>query len=365
MYPEVSNSEEKTSARVRAELDKLQIPYVQLPPAYGIVATIKGARPGKRIAVRADMDALPMQEEKDVPYKSKIDGVMHSCGHDAHTAMLLGAANVLAQLKDQLAGEVLLCFQSAEEIGLGAKEILEHLDQIGGVDQVIALHIWGSIPEGEIMLIPGSCMAGSDGFIININGKGGHGARPDIANDPIKAACEMVLKMASIPSNYYDVLDPCVVSTGVIHSGTLRNIFPDTATVEGTIRYFKVGGNLKVHEKIREIAKGIEIANKVQIDFQTIGSVPPVFNHQEPIQKAISLAKEVQGLKAVGGEPICASENYGYYMMKYPGFMAFLGGMNPDKDIVYPQHHCKFDVDETALRKGYEFVARYVLDFLQ
>lgn len=366
-YPEVSLKEEKTSQRIRAELDKMGIPYEELPPNHGLVATIKGGKPGdKMIGVRADIDALPVTEECDVSYKSKIEGVMHACGHDAHIAMLLGVARVLTDYRENLAGTVKLIFQSAEEIGLGYQEVLDYLDRTGGVDRLIGLHIWGTLPEGEILLIPGSVFAGGSGFTITVKGQGGHGARPDLTRDPIKAACDMVLKMASIPSNMYDVLDHSVVSSCKIESGTLGNIFPDTATILGTTRYYKDGGGEKLIEHINRIGKGVGIAYDVDIDVQIRGGIPPVYNQPELIPRARELVDEIEGLKvSPQQDPICAGDNFGCLLHRYPGFYGVLGAENKEIGCSWPQHNTKFNVDESALRKGCEFMASYVADYLK
>ena len=180
MYPEVSLKEENTSRMIKQQLDEMGVPYEELPPNHGLVATIQGKSGTKTIGVRADIDALPMQEESDIPYKSKCDGVMHACGHDAHIAMLLGVAKVLNDYKEHLEGTVRLIFQSAEEIGKGYVEVVDYLDRTGGVDRLIGLHIWSTLPAGEILLIPGSVFAGGSGFTITVKGQGGHGARPDL-----------------------------------------------------------------------------------------------------------------------------------------------------------------------------------------
>ena len=236
-HPELSLQEKETSGKIQEELTKLGIPYQVLAPNYGIVATIQGSRPGKKIVLRADIDALPVTEETGLSFASEHPGVMHACGHDAHAAMLLGAARILQENKDELCGTVICLFQVAEETGFGYKEALDHFDSIGGVDGVIGLHIWSAVPEGEIVLLPGSIFAGGKGYDLKVKGQGGHGGRPDLVNDPIKTACEMVLKFASIPTNFYDVLDHSVVNVGKIEAGTIGNVFPSEANIYGGFRW--------------------------------------------------------------------------------------------------------------------------------
>jgi amidohydrolase len=366
-HPELSLQEVWTSARIKEELAGMGIPSEIVPGTHSLVGVVEGASPGKTMALRADIDALPMQEENDVPYKSRVDGAMHACGHDAHIAMLLGAASVLGELRASLKGKVMLCFQSAEEIGFGAAELIDYLDARGGVDQIIALHIWSSIKEGTIMLLDGPTMAGAVGFDIDVKGQGGHASRPDLARDPIRPACDLVLKITSIPSNFYDVLDHSVVHVGMIQGGTQGNIFPNRALVRGGFRYFKSEGKDKIMSYIRQIAAGVAETYGVEAEVKPFGgSVPPVLNHRDSVARARALVPQVEGLEIDDTQqPICASDNYGYFLLKYPGFYGFLGAMNEKKGIVWTQHHTRFDIDEAALRKGCEFMCRYALDFLK
>lgn len=367
MYPEISLKEEQTSQRIKAQLSQMGIPYEELPPNHSLVATIQGGKEGgKVIGIRADIDALPMQEESDIPYKSKTDGVMHACGHDAHVAMLLGAAKVLMECREDLAGTVKLIFQSAEEIGLGYQEILEYLERTGGIDQVIGLHIWSTLPEGEILLIPGSVFAGGSVFHITVKGQGGHGARPDLIREPIKAACDMVLKLAAIPSNMYDVLDYSVVSIGKIESGTMGNIFPDTVAIDGTTRFFKPEGGDKLIEHIRRIGAGVGTAYDVEVECEVSVSNPPVYNQPDLITHARELVDGIEGLKvSPQQEPICAGDNFSRILQRYPGFYGVLGAENKEDGCSWPQHNAKFNIDESALRKGCEFIVSYVADYLR
>lgn len=362
-HPEVSFKEEKTSTKIKEELTKLGIPYQPLLPNHGIVATIESGKPGKTLAIRADIDALPVKEETGLSFASENDGVMHACGHDAHIAMLLGTAKALKNLKDQWNGTIKCVFQVAEEIGGGYQEVLEYFQKIGGVDGVIGLHIWGTLPEGQILLLPGAIFAGGLGYHVSICGKGGHGARPDLTYDPIKAACELVLKFSSIPSNYYDVLDHSVVNVGEIKAGTLGNIIPSKANITGGMRWYKPGGSDAILSVMHRMADGVGIANNVKCAITVDGGVPPVINNPEMIQQAKLLVDKINGLRlADQTDPICAGDNYGYLLEKYPGFYGVLGA---GRDPMYPQHHSKFDLDEKAFRKGAEFMTRFAIDFLK
>ncbi len=364
-HPEVSLQEKNTSAKIREELENMGIPYVELKPNYGIVATIQGGGQGKTIALRADIDALPVKEETGLVFQSENEGVMHACGHDAHIAMLLGAAKVLNEMKEELNGTVRCVFQVAEETGFGYQEVLDYFDSTGGVDAVAGLHIWSDVPEGEILLLPGSIFAGGVGYTVHIHGQGGHGGRPDLVKDPIKAACEMVLKFASIPSNFYDVLDHSVVNVGKIEAGTLGNIFPSEALIKGGFRWYKQGGDKIILEKMHQIAAGVGTIYGVEAEITLDGGVIPVSNNGEMIAQAKALVPEVEGLKlSAQTDPICAGDNFGYILDKYPGFYGVLGAGKPGEKV-YPQHHCKFDLDERSFRKGSEFMARYAIAFLK
>ncbi len=365
-HPDLPLKEEKTAQKIKQELDSIGIPYEELPPNCGLVATIQGKAGEKVIAARADIDALPVTEESDVPFVSQNEGVMHACGHDAHIAMLLGAAKVLNEHKDQFSGTVKLVFQAAEEVGLGVEEVLEYFEKTGGVDQIIGLHIWSTIPEGEILLHPGAVFAGGRSFECNIHGQGGHGGRPDLANDPIKTACELVQKFASIPSNLYDVMDHSVVSTGTIQGGTIYNAIPSEAKIGGSIRYFKKGGDALIAEKMRRIAKGVGEMYNTEVELKISEShVIPVYNQPDLIQRARALVSEVEGLEvSAQTDPVCAGDDFCFLLDKYPGFFGILGAGSKTGES-YPQHHPKFTLDEASFRKGSELMVRYILDYLQ
>ena len=364
-HPEVSLKEEKTSEKIKEELAAMGIPYEELKPSYGVVATIQGKDSGKVIGARADIDALPVTEDTGLEFTSCNVGEMHACGHDAHIAMLLGVAKVMNQIKDELNGTVKLVFQAAEEIGEGYQEVLNYFHEKGGVDRMIGLHIWSTLPQGEMLLIPGSVFAGATAFKCEINGQGGHGARPDLVKDPIKAACDLVLKLAAIPSNFYDVLDHSVVSVGQIHSGTQRNIFPSYAEVEGTTRFYKAEGEMAIKGIMKQIADGVGATYGVDIEVSHSGEIPPVYNTPDYIPHARELVNEVEGLTlSPQTDPICAGDNFGMILREYPGFYGILGAGKAG-EYNYPQHHAKFDIQETEFRKGAEFMGRYIADYLK
>ncbi len=231
-------------------------------------------------------------------------------------------------------------------------------------DAVIGLHIWSLIPQGQILLLPGSVFAGVTSYTVTISGRGGHGGRPDLAADPVKAACELVLKYAAIPSNFYDVLDPCVVNVGHMEAGTAGNVFPSRAKIHGSLRWLKPGGEEKILDIMQRMARGVGEIYGVTCEVDCIASIPPVRNDERLVRKALGLLDRVEGLRpAEQSEPVFAGDNMSFYLEKYPGFYGILGG-GKAQGPVYPHHHECFDLDEAALCKGAGFMAVFAEDFL-
>lgn len=362
-HPEVAHEEVRTSQKVCDELDAIGIPYERIPGSTAVIGWLKG-NGTRSIVLRADMDALPMEEKTDVPYKSQNPGKAHACGHDAHTAMLLGAARVLYEVREQLNGTVYFCFQCAEELGEGIEELLDYFVP-RKVDQVIALHVWSAYPTNTLTLLDGAAMAGGNEFHTTVRGRGGHGSRPDLVHDPIKAACELVLQWASIPSNFYDVFSPCVIHTGMIAGGTVDNIFPDEVHLKTGTRCFKPGGLEEIMGHVRRMADGIERTHNVKIDYKVMQAQDPLMNDPTFAARGREIALEM-GLKLSGEtHPVSASDDFSYLLAKIPGFYAFLGVGNPEKKTDYPQHHSCYNIDEDALATGVEFFARYTMDYLK
>lgn len=364
-HPELSLQEERTTARICEELDRFGIPHVRVAE-HNIVGHLVGAKPGKRLAIRADIDALPIQEENDVPYRSQTDGVMHACGHDGHTAILLGTARALAQLRDRLAGEVYFCFQAAEEVGGGADELVEYLKSIGGVDEVIGTHLDGGSEAGVINLPDGPLMAGATGFEITVNGEGGHGSRPDKTLDPVKPACDILLRIASIPAQRHNPFDTCVVSPCQIVAGTKNNIVPSTAYISGNIRFFKYGDGDKIVETIRAIAENTARAYGVEATVTSqVMSPLPVINHAESAARGREIAQAV-GLKlAPPHDPTTGSDNYAAFLAAFPGFYCDTGARCRREGSSANHHNSRFDLDESGFKKVLEFFVAYACDFLK
>lgn len=364
-HPELSNQEQRTSDLVCRELKKLDIPFVRLDN-HCVVGMLQGGQKGegKRIAIRADMDALPILEDTGLPFASKNEGVMHACGHDGHTAMLLGAARMLKQHQAAFSGTVYFCFQAAEEVGGSAHILVDYLKAQGGVDRVIAAHLWADIETGNISLVEGARMSNGDFFQIVVRGKGGHGARPDQCIDPIKPLCQMVLSLSAIPANRVAVTEPCVVHIGHIQGGVIANVFPEKAMLTGGFRTFSNSHRSRVERLIREIADHTAASYGATAQVKVQRGVPMVFNDRESIALAHEVLKEHPLFEHDAFEPIMASEDFGEYLAAFPGFMCFIGIRNEGKGLVHPHHHPQFDLDEDALAKGAAFFALYTQAFL-
>lgn len=364
-HPELSNQEVRTSQLVCDELNRLGIPFKRLHNhcVVGILAGGKGE--GKRIAIRADMDALPVQEETGLPFASKTPGVMHACGHDGHTAMLLGAARMLKDHQADLSGTVYFCFQAAEEVGGSAQTLIDYLHAQGGVDQVIAAHLWADIDSGKISVMPGARMANADNFKITVRGKGGHGSRPDQCIDPIKPLCQLVLSLSAIPSNRVAVTEPCVVHVGKIRAGTIGNVFPETAALEGGFRTFSTAHQARVKDLVQQITQHTAAAYGAEAQVVFTTGCAMVNNDPAAAAFAQELLKHHRLFEHDPFEPIMASEDFGEYLKAFPGFMCYIGIRNAQKGLSYPHHHPRFDVDEEVLAGGAAFFALYTREFLK
>lgn len=363
-HPELSNEEFHTVSRICEELDTMGIPYDRVGEnSLGVIGRIE-AGDGHKIAIRADIDALPTEEKTSVSYKSQCPGKMHACGHDAHIAMLLGAAKILKSLQTDLHGTVYLCFQPAEELSQGAEPIIAYLLE-KQVEQVIGLHVWSSIDAHAIRILDGATMAGGSGFQTTVRGCGGHGSRPDWVRDPIKAACDLVLKWSAIPSNFYDVFSPSVVHTCMIQGGQSNNIFPDEVTLKSGVRCFKKGGTEQIMRQIRCIADGVSAAYHVDVDIDVYIQQEPVINTPACAQRGREVVSQMRTLSLdPETEPISASDNFYLFLQQIPGFYGFLGIRNEKIEASFPQHHSQFNMDESTLKDGAEFFVRYVMDFL-
>jgi len=352
-HPELSFQEEKTSQYIYDTLASFGNIELTRPTKTSVVGKIIGAKPGKTIAFRADMDALPIEEENNSPFRSTNPGVMHACGHDGHTAMLLGAAKVLSALKDEIEGEIRLIFQHAEELFPGGAEELVQAGVMEGVDAVIGAHLWAPLEIGKIGIVYGPMMAAPDTFYITVKGKGGHAALPHETVDSIAIAAQVVTNLQHIVSRNTDPLDPLVLSVTQFVAGTTHNVIPGTVEICGTVRSFDANLRKSVPVLMERIVKGLTEAHGAGYAFDYQYGYRPVIN-QEEITKAVEESIiDLYGEEAVDRmKPNMGGEDFSAYLQKARGTFFYIGAGNPDKEAVYPHHHARFAIDEDALEKG-------------
>ena len=318
----------------------------------GVVGTLRGNNGGKTIALRADMDALPMQETGDLPYKSKNDGIMHACGHDGHTAMLLGTAEALSKKYDQLKGTVKFIFQPAEEGQGGARYMIED-GALEGVDEIYGLHLWNYQKYGTIGVKPGPIMAAADLFEITVHGKGGHGATPQGTKDAVVIASHLVQTLQTIVSRNTNPIESTVVTIGQINGGYNFNIIADTVNLKGTTRAYTEENRQLIKTRMAEIIKGTEQTFDCTIDFEYEDGYPPTVNHLKESEKLLNTAKEIVGDGAGAPYLSMGGEDFSYFLQKVPGCFFFVGSAPIDKEPLSVPHHCShFDFDERALLVG-------------
>ena len=363
-HPELSDQEVWTSGRICEELDKMGIPYTRVAGT-NVVGLIDTGRPGKTIAFRGDIDALPVHEEANVPFKSEIDGLMHACGHDSHAAMVLGAARILNDHKDELSGKIYVCFQKGEEVGIGARDIVEYLKEQGGVDKAFGLHIAANLPTGFISLTEGPSMAGACNWQVVVKGKGGHGSMPYASIDPIKPLAEILLRITSLMVNRMDTLEPIVVSPCYFHAGTADNIIPETAEMRGTIRYFKEEALDRTLELVEQISRDIAASYDATATLTySRGKTIPVDNDAASIVAAREVVENIDGLTAIQAPKLMGSDNFADFVQAFPGFYCFMGAGFDGPDGSLPNHHPRFTLDEKAFRLGVEFLTGCAVKFL-
>lgn len=363
MHPEVSGKEYETSKRVKEELDKYGIPWRPCGLETGVLATITGAKPGRTILLRGDMDALTVQEETGLPFASQNDGVMHACGHDCHISTLLTAARLLNDHKDELCGTVKLAFQPAEEIATGAKSMIEQ-GALDGVDGCFGIHVWSDVPAGKVALTPGPQMAAADQFIINIQGKGGHGSAPQQCVDTVVALSAMVNNLQTIVSREINPADSAVLTIGKIEAGTRWNVVAEYGRMEGTTRYFSRDLQKRFPEMMERVVRHTAEAYRVKADLEYNWIVSPTINDDGMIKLATaSAAKAIGPDAAMHLPPITGGEDLSFFMEKVPGAIALMGVGNQACGAVWPQHSGKYMVDESALLNSVKLYAQVAMDF--
>ena len=367
MNPELSTQEFETSKLVQEELDKIGVPYeICGKLGTGVLATVKGALPGKTILIRGDMDALPVVEETDVPFKSKHEGKMHACGHDCHTSSLLTAAHILNDIKDELHGTVKLAFQPAEETAQGAKDMIA-AGALEGVDGVYGMHVWSGVPVGTACAAAGGRMASAGMFEIWVQGKGGHGAEPANCIDAITCTTAIVNSLQTIVSREFRPMDAAVLTVGKIDAGFRWNVIADKAYIAGTTRCFSNEINKAFPEKIERIAKGVAEAYRCTVECKFTDLVPPTVNHPFMASICEGAIKTILGEDAnYDFEPTTGGEDFAFFIDAAPeqmGAICLLGVRNEAEGCCYEHHSPKFKVDEAALLNAAALYCQVADDF--
>lgn len=316
----------------------------------GVVAILKGAKPGPTVALRADFDALPIQEENEVLYKSKYDGKMHACGHDGHTATLLVLAKAFNQIKEHLTGTIVFIHQHAEEFAPGGAIAMIKDGCLENVDVIFGTHLWATIPLGDITYRKGPFMAAADKFEIKIQGKGGHGAQPHLSKDSIVIGAQLITNLQQIVSRRVDPLESAVLSIGSFEAKNANNIIADSASIAGTVRTLNESVRRLMEEEIERILKGVCLSADASYSFEFNRGYPPVVNDNEQTDFLVRIASAVPNVNNVREVlPIMAGEDFAYYLQHVKGTFFFTGAMNPEWETAYPHHHPKFDIDEHAM----------------
>jgi amidohydrolase len=376
-WPELGNELPITRDRVLESLEGLPLAVTTHESTSGIVALLEGSKPGPTILLRGDMDALPMPEDTGLDFASHVDGCMHACGHDTHTAMLSSAARVLSDRRDDLAGRVLFMFQPGEEGHHGARFMLDEglLDvpalsdgSPSPVDAAFALHITSALPSGWVSGRGGPVMASADSMLIRVVGRGGHASEPHRALDPIPVACEIVQALQTMITRSIDVFDPSVVTVGRISAGTTNNVIPEVAEIEGTIRATSERTRAKVHDGIRRVAEGVAAAHGCDCKIDIVHGYPVTSNDDQFAEFSLDLARDVVGADSVVRlpHPVMGAEDFSYVLQNVPGAMMFLGGtpdgVNPA--TAAPNHSNRVMFDESAMAVGTALYATAALRHL-
>ena len=348
-YPELSFQEKHTHDYIVERLQKLNFQIDAHVGQNGILARISGEEPGPTIALRADFDALPIEDLKDVPYRSKVPGVMHACGHDGHTSILLTVAELLHAHQSELKGTVVLIFQYGEELTPGGAQEMIADNALMGVDKIYGNHLWTGYPTGTIHTRPGPMMAQPDEFHITLFGKGGHGAKPHETIDPIVILAEFILSAQKIVSRTIDPVKQAVLSFGKIEAGNADSVIPDTATCQGIVRTFDSEVQTHIYHKMDKLLQGLALANDITYSFDYIKGYLPVYNH-EASAETVKKAANALNFRYHDSDLMMVGEDFSFYLKARPGAFFFTGCGNPQKETDWPHHSPHFDMDESAMK---------------
>ncbi|MEK6321229.1 MAG: amidohydrolase [Acidobacteriota bacterium] len=372
MHPELSNREERTSRIVAERLRALGLDEVKTGIAkYGVVALLKGSKPGPVVAVRADMDALPILETIDVPYKSRNPGIKHACGHDVHTTVELGVAEVLSKMRNQISGTIKFIFQPAEEGAPQGEEggaslmIKEGALENPRPSAIFGLHTMPSIEAGQIAYHSGAAMASSDRFTITIRGKKSHGAQPQLGVDAVIVAAECVTALQTIRSRRIDPLEPLVITVGTVNGGDRYNVIASEVKMEGTMRTLNEDVRQRAQEMMRQTLASVASAYGATADLQFDGPNPVTYNDPRLVEEMLPTIRRLVGdANVIAPKPFMPAEDFSYYQKVVPGFYYFLGVGNKAKGITAGWHTAEFDVDEESLVVGVKVMTNVLLDYL-
>ncbi len=365
-YPELAMEETRTAEIIA---DRLRASGLEVRTGVGktgVVGVLRGGQPGKTLAIRADIDGLPVQEETDLPFKSNVPGKMHACGHDGHVAIGLTVADILAQHRNELRGNVTFLFQPAEErIGGAEPMIADGALKNPDVDAVIALHLWNGLPAGQVAVRSGATFASADSFTLRVRGSGGHGAMPHLSVDPIVVASQIVVALQPLISREISPFNPAVVTVGSIHGGTAFNIIPDEVVLEGTFRAYSPEDRAHLEARIQEVAQHVAASLRASASVEISHGCPPCISDEHMarlVQRAAAAAVGEQNVR--DDERTTGSDDMAYFLEAVPGCYFLVGTQNKATGCDAPHHSARFKIDEAGLPVGVEVLVRAALEYL-
>ena len=366
MYPELSHEEVETPKKVAAYLTSLGLEVKTQVGGRGVLGYLKGGKPGKTVALRADFDALPIQDEKEVGYKSRTPGVMHACGHDIHTSALLGVAKVLSEVREEVPGTIVFLHQFAEETSPGGAEFMIKDGCLDGVDVIYGAHVMSQQPYGTVSVVEGYASSAQDDFYITIHGRGGHGASPHETVDALVTGSQVVLNLQQIVSRRVNPLKAAAVTVGAFTSGSTTNIIPDSASIKGTVRTYDEGVRKLIQESMEKIVKSTCEAADATYELKYVNDCPSIYNDPTETKRVERVAKSIVGDEnVIESDPMMGSEDFAYYQKVIPGTFFIIGGRNEELNATYPHHHPKFDVDERSMKEIGKVFIGTVFDYLE
>ncbi len=362
--PELSFHEVNTAKFIAEYLNSWGLDVTERVGGHGVTALLQGGKPGPTVALRADIDALPIQDEKNCPYASKVTGVMHACGHDAHTATLLAVAKLLSKQQAGLSGNVLFIFQHAEEISPGGAKSMIEAGVLQGVDVIYGVHLWTPLPVGEVYCAAGPIMAAVDDFTIEIHGKGGHGGLPHNTVDSIVVGSHLVVNLQSIISRSINPIEPCVISVGTVQAGGSFNVIAERCLIKGTVRSFNAQVRVQLEKRLRQVTDQTCSMFGAEYTLEYKSGYPSVVNHADEAERFFTVNPALFGVEHVKKSPnLMVGEDYGYYLQQIKGCFMLVGAGNELEGYIYPHHHPKFDLDESSMLNSAKLLINMTLHY--